>query len=162
MPSDAYTDIEEGFDEKTLREMYARFYELGHEIGLPVLFTGNVHYLDPVDHKAWSVLKISDIALHRRGQKLSSTLFDAVKLHYRTTQELLRCAEEILEDPEKAKEVVIDNPSRFIDRIESIQPITRTLHPPIIEGAEEETEQRKNSCVARKRFWKIPRRRKKS
>lgn len=138
MPSDAYTDIEEGFDEKTLREMYARFYELGHEIGLPVLFTGNVHYLDPVDHKAWSVLKISDIALHRRGQKLSSTLFDGVKLHYRTTQELLRCAEEILEDPEKAKEVVIDNPSRFIDRIELIQPITRTLHPPIIEGAEEE------------------------
>jgi len=50
----------------------------------------------------------------------------------------LRCAEEILEDPEKAKEVVIDNPSRFIDRIELIQPITRTLHPPIIEGAEEE------------------------
>jgi len=138
MPADAYTDLEEGLNATILKEMYARFYEIGREIGLPALFTGNVHYLDPQDHKAWSVLKISDMAIRRRGQQFPPSLFDDVKLHYRTTEELLSCAEEMLGDAQKAQEVVIHNPAQLADQIEWIQPITRTLHPPIIEGAEEE------------------------
>ena len=123
MPADAYTDLEEGLNATILKEMYARFYEIGREIGLPALFTGNVHYLDPQDHKAWSVLKISDMAIRRRGQQFPPSLFDDVKLHYRTTEELLSCAEEMLGDAQKAQEVVIHNPAQLADQIEWIQPI---------------------------------------
>jgi DNA polymerase-3 subunit alpha (Gram-positive type) len=138
MPPDAFTDVEEGISEEGIKEMYRTFFGYGQETGIPVIMSSNVHYLDPEDHKAWSVLKISDYALRHRGQKITADKYDAVKLHYRTTEELLEIAAEMLGGEQEANEVVVDAPELLAEKIELIRPITRKLHPPIIDGADEE------------------------
>ena len=138
MPPDAYTKVNEGFNSNDLEKMYRKFYHLGGELGLPVMMTGNTHYLDPENKKPWSIMKISEKALRRRGKMFSADLFSAVNLHMRTTGEMMDIAEKVLGDRKKAEEVVIKNPKQFAADFEAIKPITRKLHPPSIEGADEE------------------------
>ncbi len=141
MPPDAYTEVDEGFDSVLLKKMYTDFYKLGKRIGMPVIMTGNVHYLNERQKKEWAILKISDKAMRRRGQMFSPDTYADCNLHFRTTEEMLEIALDIVGSKEAAEDVVIKNPLALCDSIEEIQPITRKLHPPIIDGADDEIRQ---------------------
>jgi DNA polymerase-3 subunit alpha (Gram-positive type) len=120
--------------ENTIR----RICELGTKLGKPVVATGNVHYLHPRQ-------KICrDITIH--GITGFSPLKDQRKpdVHFRTTEEMLREFAFLGED--KAKEVVIANTNKLADEFEEIQLFPKKLFSPIIDGAEQEIEEK---CYAR-------------
>lgn len=138
MPPDAYTEVDEGFDSDLLKKMYHDFFLMGKRIGIPIIMTGNVHYLSEKQKKEWAILKISDKAMRRRGQTFPSNMLEDCNLHLRNTQEMIDIAKEITGDEKEAENIVINNVHDLCDSIEEIQPITRKLHPPIIEGADDE------------------------
>ncbi len=138
MPPDAFTSVEERVDPQVQQTMARTLFDIARSNGMPVIMSANVHYLDPGQHREWSVMKISETALRRRGQKFSSHLYDGVQLHLRTTAELLEVAEKLLGDAEKARQVVVEGPRQLVERIEEIAPISRKLHPPVLDGADEE------------------------
>jgi len=137
MPPDAYTEVEEGLNYDKMLHMYQIFYQLGVHMGLDCIMNGNVHYLKDENKKPWSIMKISEKALRRRNKKFSPDLFQGVHLQMRTTQQMLEVAQKITGSIEKAKEIVIVNPKRLVEKMEDIKPITRKLHTPEMDGADE-------------------------
>ncbi len=109
-----------------------RIVELGEKLGIPVVATGDVHYLDPPDSIFRTVLHHSQ----HRG--------DADKLpnqSMRTTQEMLDAFAWLGE--EKAMEVVVHVPRRLLERMEPLtlypqHPKGLTTFSPVWEGAEED------------------------
>ena len=108
--NDAYL-IREGSarDEDELREHCRTIVRLGEELGLPVAATGDVHFLDP--HNA------INRAIIQAGMDFDDADFQP-PLYFKTTEEML--ADFAFLGPEKAREVVIDNPRKIADRVEAI------------------------------------------
>jgi DNA polymerase-3 subunit alpha (Gram-positive type) len=104
--------------------------KIGENLNLPVVATGDVHYLRPEDSL------IRTILLAGRG-------FDDAErqapLYYRTTAEMLE--EFAYLGEEKAYEVVVTNPRKIAAEIEALKPVPDGLHPPHIENAEEDLEE---------------------
>ena len=115
-------------DKERMKEVYRKIYAKAKELGIPVVMTGDVHFLDPEDKK-----KRMALMAPQKNEEL-----DQPDLYLRTTEEMLKEAMEIFEDEEVAKEVVIENTNRIADEIEDVKPVEGKLHPPIIEGADEE------------------------
>jgi DNA polymerase-3 subunit alpha (Gram-positive type) len=119
--------------ESHLQEILTKIVELGKKLDKTVVATGNVHYANPND------------AIYRKI--LITTLGGASPLnpnrlpevHFRTTNEMLDEFRFLGE--ERAKEVVISNPSQISARIDEIKPIPDDLYTPRIEGADEEVRQ---------------------
>lgn len=112
--------------EQELEDLNRRIYQLGKRLGIPVVATGDVHFLRPRD----AVLR--EILLHGQGYQ------DADKqapLYYHTTAEML--AEFAYLGEEAAREVVCANPRALAARAESLRPVPSTFHGPEIEGAAE-------------------------
>ncbi len=115
-------------DRERMKEVYKIIYKKAKELGIPVVMTGDVHFLDPEDYKFRMALLSP-----QKNERL-----DQPELYLRTTDEMLDEAMKIFDNEDIAKEVVIDNTIKIADSIEEIQPLEGKLHPPIIEGAEEE------------------------
>ena len=124
MPLDVY---KESMRER-MKEIYKKIYDLAKRLEIPVVMTGDVHYLDPEDKK----IRMALLA----PQKNIET--DDSNLYLRTTDEMLKSAMEIFDDENIAREIVIENPNKIADLIDDIKPVEGKLHPPIIEGADEE------------------------
>lgn len=107
-----------------------KIVKIGDTLGLPVVATGDVHYLRPEDSLVRTIL------LAGRG-------FDDAErqtpVYYRTTQEMLE--EFTYLGTDKAREVVITNPRHVAAQIESLKPVPDGLHPPHIENAEADLEE---------------------
>ncbi|WCK52859.1 PolC-type DNA polymerase III [Aneurinibacillus sp. Ricciae_BoGa-3] len=116
--------------EAALIEANRKIVQLGEKLNLPVIATGNVHYIDPHE-KIYRDILIQGITGF-------SPLKDQRKpdAHFRTTNEMLEEFSYLGE--EKAKEVVITNPNMLADRFEELQIVPKDLYTPKIEGAEEE------------------------
>ncbi len=138
MPPDAYTNVEQESPPKLREEFIQKIYQIGQMIGIPVVFSGNVHYLDPSEKKEWSILKIADASIRRKNTQFSPERYRNVNLSFRSMEEMTSIATQILGSPHAAYETVLANPLQIADSIEVIEPITRTLHPPKITGSEEE------------------------
>ena len=113
--------------EQELIEHNKTIVRLGEKLGKPVCATGDVHFLNPEDE------------VYRRILMAGSGFDDAdqqAPLYFRTTDEML--AEFRYLGEEKAREVVIENPSRIADWVENIRPIPYGTYPPHIDGADEE------------------------
>jgi DNA polymerase-3 subunit alpha (Gram-positive type) len=121
-------DNELGISRERLKQIYRRLYEIGEKLKIPVVMSGDVHFLDPEDEKIRKVLMAPQ----------SETIPDQPRAYLRTTQEMIEAAMEILEDEQKAREVVIKHPSQIAESIEYIVPLEKKLHTPKIEGAEEQ------------------------
>lgn len=110
-----------------LLDMNRELYALGKQLGLPVVATGDVHFLEPED------------ALLRRILLTAQGFDDAEHqppLYLRTTEEML--AEFSYLGEGAAREVVVENPQRIASLIEEVQPLPDGLHAPKIPGAEEQ------------------------
>ncbi|MCD6450681.1 MAG: PolC-type DNA polymerase III, partial [Thermotogaceae bacterium] len=124
MPLDVYKESMR----KRMKEIYKKIYDLAKKLGISVVMTGDVHYLDPEDKK----IRMALLAPQKNLETEDSNLY------LRTTKEMLDSAMEIFEDEKVAKEIVIENTNKIADIIEEIAPVEGKLHPPIIEGADEE------------------------
>ncbi|TRM07032.1 PolC-type DNA polymerase III [Staphylococcus hominis] len=116
-------------DTETLYEIYDRILTAGESTGIPVIATGNAHYLFEHDAIARKILIAS-----QPGNPLNrSTLPEA---HFRTTDEMLDEFHFLGED--KAYDIVVKNTNELADRIEKVIPIKDQLYTPRMEGANEE------------------------
>ena len=123
-------------DEETLRNFNRRIVELGRKAGRPVCATCDAHYKNPEDE------------IYRRIILTGLGFRDAdreTKLFYRTTEEMLEEFSYLGEDI--AREVVIENPNKIADMIETVRPIPKGNYPPHIDGAEEELTEKCHSLA---------------
>lgn len=110
-----------------LKNINRKIVELGEKLNKPVVATCDVHFMDQRDE------------VFRRILMAGKGFTDAdnqAPLYFRTTEEML--AEFDYLGEEKANEIVITNTNHIADLIEDIPPVLPGVHPPNIEGAEEE------------------------
>ena len=113
--------------EEELNEINRHIIRLADKIGIPVVATGDVHFIDESDKVFREILMT--------GQGFSDAAEQA-PLYFRTTNDMLK--EFAYLGEEKAKEVVITNPNLIADMCEEILPIPKGTYPPKIEGSDEE------------------------
>lgn len=110
-----------------VQELNRRIVELGEKLQIPVAATGDVHFLNPEDE------------VYRRILMAGKGFEDAdnqAPLYFRTTEEMLQ--EFSYLDREMAEKVVIKNPRMIAEQVKFMKPIPDQLHPPHIEGAEQQ------------------------
>lgn len=114
-----------------VEEISVRIYRLGKELGIPVVATGDVHFLDPQDEVYRRILMA--------GQGYEDADHQA-PLYFRTTEEMLR--EFSFLGPDASYEVVVANTRQIADEVEAVRPVPDELATPEIEGADEEVRTR--------------------
>ncbi|MBX5437100.1 MAG: PolC-type DNA polymerase III [Alicyclobacillaceae bacterium] len=109
-----------------IREMHRQLVQLGRRLNIPVVATGDVHYLNPAD----GVYR--EILLH---QQYGPEGAKQPPMYFRTTDEMLAEFAHLGDD---AEAVVIRHPAAVADQVEDVKPIPDQLFTPVIEGADEE------------------------
>jgi DNA polymerase III subunit alpha, Gram-positive type len=117
-------------DEKALEDIIGNIVKLGDKLGIPVVATGNVHYLNENDKIYRKIL------VNSQGGANPLNRAELPDVHFRTTNEMLDAFSFL--GKEKAKEIVVTNSNKVADMIEVIKPIKDDLYTPKIEGADEE------------------------
>ncbi|NLK63131.1 MAG: PolC-type DNA polymerase III [Fusobacteria bacterium] len=113
--------------EDELKIMNKYIYDLGKELDIPVVATGDVHYINREDYIYRSIL------LYGRGFKD----FDRDSgLYLKTTDEMLDEFKYL--GVSEAYEVVVENTNKISNMIEKIKPIPDGFYPPKLDGAEEQ------------------------
>jgi DNA polymerase-3 subunit alpha (Gram-positive type) len=117
---------------ETLRDYNRTIVRLGEELGKPVCATGDVHFMDPEDEIYRHILLAS---------KKFPDANESLPLYFKTTDEMLSEFAYLGED--KAYEVVVENPRRIADQVETIELLPPgQLFPPRLENSEQELNQR--------------------
>lgn len=117
-------------DEASLENIIKNIVALGDKLEIPVVATGNVHYLHPND-KIYRKILVSS-----QGGANPLNRHQLPDVHFRTTDEMLKSFAFL--GMEKAQEIVVTNTNKIADMIDAIKPIKDDLYTPKIEGADEE------------------------
>lgn len=117
-------------DEQALQEIVKKIVQLGEKLQIPVVATGNVHYLNPEDHI------YREILIHSQGKANTLNRQTLPPVYFRTTDEMLECFSFL--GKEKAEEIVVKNTQYIASLIEEIRPVPKELYTPEIPGADEE------------------------
>lgn len=117
-------------NEDVLREANRKIVQLGAKLDKPVIATGNVHYLDPIEKRYREVLihGITGFSPLKKQRKPDA--------HFRTTEEMLEAFAYLGE--EQAFDVVVTQPNKLVDMFEDLEIIPDQLYTPKIDGAEVE------------------------
>ncbi|ABR48830.1 DNA polymerase III, alpha subunit [Alkaliphilus metalliredigens QYMF] len=110
-----------------LQNINKKIVALGNKINLPVIATGDVHFLDPNDEVFRKILMA--------GQGFTDADNQA-PLYLKTTDEMLDEFRYL--GSKTAKDVVVNNPRKLNEEIEKLIPIPDGTFPPEIEGSDEE------------------------
>ncbi|MBR6689174.1 MAG: PolC-type DNA polymerase III [Clostridia bacterium] len=116
-------------DEVELQEINKKIINLGKELNIPVVATGDVHFMNPQDE------------LYRRIIMAGQGYDDAdeqAPLYLRTTNEMLKEFDYL--DEATAREIVIENTNKIADMFEEIKPVVDGTYNPVIDGSDEEIE----------------------
>ncbi len=113
--------------EEVIHDYNRKVVALADELGIPVVATGDVHFLKKEDAIIRKILMA--------GQGFED--FDnQAPLYLKTTDEML---EEFSYFGERAREFVIDNPTRIYNMIDdNVIPVPDGNYPPVIEGSDDE------------------------
>ncbi len=114
-------------DEEALRNINRKIVHLGDKLGMPVVATCDVHFMDPEDEVYRRVLM---------GAQEFDDADNQAPLYFRTTEEMLE--EFAFLGEEKAFEVVVTNTNKIADLCQKIQPVRDGSYPPSIENCEED------------------------
>ncbi|MBU3098850.1 PolC-type DNA polymerase III [Clostridium frigoriphilum] len=114
-------------DESELMDINRRICTIGDKNNLPVVATGDVHFLEPSDAVFRKILMAG---------KGFSDADDQPPLYFKTTNEML--SEFSYLGEKKCKEVVIYNPNKIAEMIEFVKPIPDGTFTPKIPGAEDD------------------------
>jgi DNA polymerase III subunit alpha, Gram-positive type len=117
-------------DNKALEDIIKNIILLGEKLDIPVVATGNVHYLNETDKIHRKIL------VNSQGGANPLNRHKLPDVHFRTTNEMLDSFAFL--GAEKAKEIVVTNTNKIADMIETIKPIKDDLYTPRIEGADDE------------------------
>lgn len=117
-------------DEQALREIVTNIVELGEKLQVPVVATGNVHYLNKEDHI------YREILIHSQGGANPLNRQTLPQVYFRTTDEMLACFAFLGE--KKAEEIVIENTQYIASLTDELRPVPESLYTPEIPGAEDE------------------------
>ncbi|MGX1901689.1 PolC-type DNA polymerase III [Thermolongibacillus altinsuensis] len=132
-PPDVYKpliEMEYVRDEAALRQIITNIVQLGEKLRIPVVATGNVHYLNREDKIYRKIL------IHSQSGGNPLNRHELPDVYFRTTNEMLEAFAFLGE--EKAKEIVVTNTQKIANMIEEVKPIKDELYTPKIEGADEE------------------------
>ena len=114
-------------DDEELRNFNRTIVRIGQELGIPVVATGDVHFLNPEDEIFRHIL-------------LATKGFDDCDrenpLYFRTTDDMLE--EFSYLGAEKAYEVVVTNTNLIADMCEMLRPVPHNLFAPKIENSVED------------------------
>ncbi|NLI53083.1 MAG: PolC-type DNA polymerase III [Clostridiales bacterium] len=110
--------------EERVLDINREIVALGDRLGIPVVATGDVHFLDPED----AIYR--EVILTKNG--FDDAAFQA-PLYYKTTAEMLE--EFAYLGAETARRVVVDEPNRIADLCEPLKPFPDGTHAPTIENA---------------------------
>ena len=114
-------------DVEDIRNINRKIVALGEKLGIPVVATCDVHFLDPHDAEYRKIMQA--------GQGYSD-VDNQAPLYFRTTAEMLEEFAYLGED--KAYEIVVENTNMIADVIENVRPVPQGNFPPFIDGAEEQ------------------------
>lgn len=132
-PKEAYShliELELVRDEWNLEDIIRKMVKLGKKMSLPVVATGNVHYVNEND----AIFR--QILVGGMGGANPLNRAKLPKVHFRTTNEMLDAFNFLGE--ETAKQLVVENSNKIANLIEDIKPIKDDLYTPKIEGSDEE------------------------
>ncbi|MCA1030109.1 PolC-type DNA polymerase III [Bacillus timonensis] len=113
-----------------LKEILTKIVNVGEKHNIPVVATGNVHYLNPEDHIYRKILIRSQSGANPLNRHTLP------EVHFRTTDEMLECFSFL--SKEKANEIVVTNTQKIADMAENVKAIKDDLYTPKIEGADDE------------------------
>ncbi|OEG00438.1 PolC-type DNA polymerase III [Vulcanibacillus modesticaldus] len=117
--------------EDDIIDIHMRIIDLGEKLNIPVVATGDVHHLnesDAINRKILVYNQIGGFRYHHPN--------DLNSVYFYTTDEMLKAFSYL--DEQTAKKIVIENPNKIIEEIESLKPFPDDLFTPVIEGADEE------------------------
>ncbi|MBQ4131635.1 MAG: PolC-type DNA polymerase III [Clostridia bacterium] len=112
--------------DEVLKDYNRKIVELADKLGLPVVATGDVHFLTPED------ALLRKILMAVQGFE---DFDNQAPLYLKTTNEML---EDFAYFGERAREFVIDNPNKIADMIsDEVIPVPKGSYPPVIEGSDD-------------------------
>jgi len=110
-----------------IQDVIKRIVDVGHELGIPVCATGDVHHLDPEDRIFREVMIATPLVGGGGYHKLYNET-DKPSQHFMTTEEMLQEFRFLGEAT--AQEIVVQNPNLILDSVDEIEIFPKALYEP--------------------------------
>ncbi|SEM39175.1 DNA polymerase-3 subunit alpha [Ligilactobacillus sp. WC1T17] len=118
-------------DDSELEDIIQKMIKLGQELDIPVVASGDVHFMNPEDAIYRKILISS-----QSGANPLNKLKNLPDAHFRTTDEMLN--DFAFLGPKLAQKVVVDDPNQVADMCDEITPVKDKLYTPKMPGAEDD------------------------